>query len=776
MRTMWKILAAGALVLGGLLAFAAPAQAEPLHESVAACACVGGGGPQLDPEATQKLLPSERWRDATTLHGRYDQFLGNDVVAMGMRNALEAGSIGTGNAWFSLSASTVSFASNLAPLNAAGLAIDRAVKQIGDLLLGNGLTSGIVVFIVGVAVAVALFQARRGQRPWKRLISVAGLTGFIVLMVSGASTSGVDDAGNFAPGFFSPGWLATQVDHTISVVGGSPSIAGLALSGADDAAAPASSGCGIYLQHLSAAYVAASGGTGTIPATLSALWQDSGFVVFKQAQYGSALIDPAHPELGTFGDFVVCHQLDWQNGKVSAAAQASMTYGDYQSAKKAGFNEKSLAWGGTHSNEKIDRSMVAWAACSNDGSGKFSVRGGFAKHITAQNCSDWWSGSDQDLDAFDVGGGADDPASKYSDASVIDFLGTLHGNIVGPGLLASYAYSIAAIIIGVVFIGMSLMITIAKLAGLVSAFASLFVVLAQIVVGSTSNKLMVFVKSYIGYAVLAFSATFLLGCITLVTQILVGLGSHVFAPGDPFGLLWTGLCPALSVICFNLLITKVLRLPSPFRPSSGIAYASLANQVGGASFIRRAEDRAAGAIQRQTQKLTTAASNRARNALRGQGAKDRMQPARRPEDVAQPGSGPRTGPTPPPSGGARRGNGPKPGPALDSRASTTGTPKPSTAGLRNANGAIPMPAPAPAGPSVPVAQARQRGANATRYTTSAAGRVQAAAAAPQAAKLAAASTRASAIKGAVRTGAPQATSKVSAATAKRFAASAVKRL
>jgi hypothetical protein len=605
-RFLIKLLAVTALVLGGFAAATAPANAAaPVgHAPTVTCQCDAPNKVNID--SFKKYLSSERWKDASgVFHGRFDEFLQSNLINQSQRQFMQGGVMASGNGAYSVGEGIIILAIDMSPIDALGEQMDHIAEAVGNALFSNGgATAGIIVAIVVWVVGVSLFQMRRGQKPWKKLIGTAVIVAFISILIGGAHGSTTVD-GKFRPGLGSPGWFATKIDDTVSTIANIPATGILTVQNdATQSVAPEGTNCYGYMDNMTKWYGMANGGHASVPQILSGLWQDTGLTIWKESQYGVTTLQnsdvPAKLKGTTYGDNVFCHQLDWQAG-YDAKTQMTMTFGGTVMAERAGFTEDSRAWGKvvgkdvSNSNDDIDRSLVAWAACRPNGDKTFTVDKGWSPKIKPEDCQKWASG-DKKLDAFNVGGSSTEASNQFTDPAVVNFLWTLHGNDVGMGMILTYAYAISAWLVAIVFGGLGIAIAIAKFSALVMMVALIFVLMASLLTNQErGGKLVPFAKTYLGFSVLAFGANFILALIATLAHAFTQLGKQAFAQGDLMSIFWTGFSPLLAVILLHLVFTKVLKVPSVFNPSSAFAWGSMAGSVGASSaaaFTRRAEGRA----------------------------------------------------------------------------------------------------------------------------------------------------------------------------------------
>lgn len=579
---------------------------------------------------SSRFLTTNRWQvGSSSFHGRFDQFLQTDVITYTQRTITQSQVMMGGNGLYAVTQGILDFSLTLEPLNLLGGQADAVAATIGEALLKN---SPVVVGLVVLIVAGVIFSmARNPNRPWKRLVSIVGVVALFAVMIAGASAStggtGAADGEEFRPGLMSPGWFATKINDSITTIATVPAQALVLANPIEGSASPEGTGCYAYLGNLSDRYEASASSGASIPLIISSLWDASGLSVWKQTQYGSKAYDEATG--ATYGDEVFCHQLDWQSD-VSSVEQAYVTFGTLSAAKTAGYKSKSAAWG-AEDNDQRDRSLIAWAACENDGRGNFTVRTGFAKGgdwIKSSDCVNWWTedSADTGLGAFNVGGKSSDVTDKTDDAAVINFIQTLHGNDTNAGLLLIWTYVISAFLIMLIFGGLGIAIVIAKFAGVVMIVSVFFVLMMSLLAKQDmGSKLMQYLKTYLGFSVFAFGATLILAMITILSKMISGTGNTVFGQGSIMALIWIGLSPVIATWMLHLIFTKLLKMPSVFKPSSAMAWGAAGGAVGGAlgQSLARREGRAGSIARNMAGRAGRRAGEYAKGGVRAAGARAR---------------------------------------------------------------------------------------------------------------------------------------------------------
>lgn len=638
MKAVRRILATVTIAVAMLAAPTAAAAAEQPATTTATVAVAhaapqldtaGGVSPRPDIGAGEysdwsRYLPSERWSGATqTFHGRFDQFLQNDVISWSHRKITQQIGMTTGNFGYNLSQGLLIFGLEMQPLNLLGAEADQVAATIGVSLYEN--SPVVLAILVVIIFSVVWRMARTGARPWKRIGTAAGIVALLAVMTTGAQASTVDGNGDYRPGLGSPGWFATAISDSISTIALVPAQALAIESPVMTSSTPDGSGCKPYMDALEKR-VSANGPSATVPRLVSELWESSGLAVFKQVQYGTV----AYTDAGlTYGDHVFCHQLEWQ-ANAPVRSQAALMFGSVKAAEAAGYNPKSPAWGAPD-NDQRDRSMVAWAACAVSQNGTISVREGFRTTsdgqpwITVADCDTWWTAgsADVDLGAFNIGGKASDVLEKTDDPAVQNFLLTLHGNDTGPGLVLTWGYGLSSVLMLLVFGSFGLAIAVAKFAGVVMIISLFFVMLMSLLArDDMGGRIANFVKMYLGFTVFAFAATLILAMLTVISRMVSGTGASVFGPGAFMSLVLTGLSPVIAAVLLHLLFTRLFKAPSIFKPSSAMAWGSMFGAVGGVAgsgFTQQMENRASRISRTAGVRARRAATDYALGRVRGAG-------------------------------------------------------------------------------------------------------------------------------------------------------------
>jgi len=558
------------------------------------------------------LLPIDRWSSAASAsqHTRLDANFG-DMTQKVQRGAIDSMAFAAGNTMWQGATELTGFATRFCLLDTMGLTADKGAAILGNALM----SSGLVAAIVGFGLLLLLWRtARRGSPAdmWKNVTKTVIILGLFGILINGAAqTTGTDPGNNnqgasdnhtsFGTG--SPGWFADRVNRTVSSLASVPAES-LAKDSSvlvnPDNTEGGSLACNSYLKNLHDAYTRSYGGSAAsdlqaaIPLTLSSMWENSGMVAWRNAQFGAE---------NPYSIQVYCRQLENIAGaKVTLPpGTPGATLDDYANTQFAlsgvgpGANKDSAAWvmpGGL----EVDRAMVAWAACRSADNGatwtvdaEWAKVGGDSKAITPKNCTDWWTKpllGDNSFSPSTTGMNWEDSQSAIAKNAaglpgVQNFLLNWHGNANSAATVVALTFAASSLIILLVFGLLALAIIIAKVAAIVMILVALLVLLIALIPSQgESNKAMAFGKFYVGLTIFAFGIQFLFALISLVTGFLVIAGANQFGAGSILSMIWTGFAPVTAVVVLHLIFTKVLKMPSPFKPSAALAYGTAAGGIG----------------------------------------------------------------------------------------------------------------------------------------------------------------------------------------------------
>lgn len=568
--------------------------------SAKATACAPGSGKYA---ASSPLLPVNRWADATgNMHSRLDNTMLSDTHLLMQRNTFISSGMTVGNFMWSLGTGISAFSINFCVLGSLGGAADRIGAEIGKAVLGSGLLAGIVV----ISVLILLFQARRrGGAAWKTIIAKGAIVGLLSVMVAGsmASKGGGADGSSapYQPGLMSPGWIVTVLNNTVSSLASAPASA-LAMptteTGKYDPNNPLS--CANYIQSLKSGYQETYGAGGDklasgVPLIMSTLWEETGLQTWRMAQFGSSKLDG-----NTY-----CHLLDWNanvpvmgpslaSDKADAASTVRATMGRYYAPFYSESFYNSKAWQPTD-NVSRDRSLVGFATCRLDAGGNpestdsWSIQETFASgdskdKVSDEDCRLWFTKAGDAPEAMDWSDSGDEVQKRTSDLRLRDFIMTLHGDYNYQGMTSVIAYNVSAFAMLLVFGLVSLSIIIAKMAMMVMIISVFFLLIMALLPSSGMDKLSGFFKMLLGMNIFIFGVQMIFALIAVLSRMLQGLGA-TFLGGDGslFAIIWTGMAPLLAVYLLHMMFTKVMKVPSPFKLSAGLAWGASTAAIGGAA-------------------------------------------------------------------------------------------------------------------------------------------------------------------------------------------------
>ncbi len=565
-----------------------------------------------DQVSNLSLLPIDRWSSAASAsqHTRLDANFG-DMTQKVQRGAIDSMAFAAGNTMWQAATELTGFATRFCLLDTMGLSADKGAATLGNAIM----SSGLVAAIVGFGLLLLVWRtARRGSPAdmWKNVTKTVIILGLFGILIAGAAqTTGTDPGNNnqgtsnnhttFGTG--SPGWFADRVNRTVSSLASVPAES-LASQSATlvnpDNTQGGSLSCNTYLKNLHDAYTKSYGGSAAsnlqaaIPLTLSSMWENSGMVAWRNAQFGAE---------NPYSIQMYCRQLENIAGaKVTLPPGTQGTPADLANTQFAlsgvsspGANKDSAAWvmpGGL----EVDRAMVAWAACrSADGGATWTVDPGWAQTkgdnnpITKDNCKDWWTKpllGDNSFSPSKTGMNWEDNQSAIAQNAagqpgVQNFLLNWHGNANSAATVVALTFAASSLIILLVFGVLALAIIIAKVAAIVMILVALLVLLIALIPSKgDSNKALAFGKFYVGLTIFAFGIQFLFALISLVTGFLVIAGARQFGAGSILSMIWTGFAPVTAVVVLHLIFTKALKMPSPFKPSAALAYGTAAGGIG----------------------------------------------------------------------------------------------------------------------------------------------------------------------------------------------------
>lgn len=547
-----------------------------------------------------QYLPLNRWGDVSSFHTR-----------------LGTGALGTGNLAERIQKQGVATmflsAGNIMWKGATGLTVladrfcigeetfktvDKMSGKIGDAMFQSDKTTpSVVALAVIIGLVGALWAASRGQDSKKKIISTLIGVGVLAVMVFGARASTADKFG-----FGSPGYIASGINSVVSTVAAAPaSSLNASVPAINDAGTTTSAqNCSNYIAELEKKYDwwYTTGGklqtNSIVPRSLNSMWKTTGLKVFTDAQFGTR---------NEFGAKVNCRYLDIASN-IPVDEQVDLTKAVASTGGgNAGFwtNEKQpFKVVGDKYVERVDAAIVAWAACTVDKDGNANVEPEWAA-----NGDSWKSANDRE--AIDQGAcvkfftdtnwkyyegsspfNLDEDHKDLSDTAnpaARDFMQNWEGTANTAAIGIVMLYSVVSLIIIVVFGILALMVVGAKIGLLVVTLMMILVAIIGVFPSAnSSNRVATVFKQYVGMAVLAFGASLIISMVAAVTALIQNLGAGLTGGYAIIAIIWSGISPAVALALIHYIFTKVLKAPSPFKPSSitGFAQAAAGGAVGGA--------------------------------------------------------------------------------------------------------------------------------------------------------------------------------------------------
>lgn len=605
-----------------------------------------------------QYLPVERWTGATQeFHVRSN---GGITDFAPLQRQLQSGSFVIGDFLYTTTTKFVTWSTQFCPMQSVGGVVDSAAATFGQAMVSSALLTGLVI----MTVIALLFQAFRGNRGAggglaQQLFMKAGIVALFVIMVAGSSQSrggGID--GDFdtpySPGTGSPGWVASTIDRTITQIAAGPASALGQETVLDTMGGGDELDCSTYLGALQDGYQErAAGGQGglathAVPAqTVSNLWQISAYNAWSVGQFGNKNLN-GHTRVG-------CRMLDKNasipvgigsfqlDGMAAEGNRSTASVTDVMS--RIGGERTSLtetaqwvkpdapAWRPL-SNADEDKGWIAWAACvPKDGelrnvtledgwsapAGNSWLIADEAAREDAETpdgsarlnsaCHAFFNSSGESVDnIFDWGEGDKELKEHAGEmpASVYDFIGALHGTNQGAGGMAAIAYAIGSIGVFAVFGLLSLSIVVVKVMALAMLFIVFIVMALTLLPNSSNEKLLSYLKQYVGLSLFSAFAVFLLAIITLFVKVIwLLLGNLTGGPNSIMTMLVGGLAPVMAALALHFAFKRV-GVPSPMSIQGATGWGQAL--AGGA---------ATGAVATGMNRLTSGAKNLAASRLKG---------------------------------------------------------------------------------------------------------------------------------------------------------------
>lgn len=593
----------------GVLLFSVfPAAAEPPSDQETRGICA-----TTDGTADYQYLPVERWSGATQqIHVRSGG--GNPFDVVPFQRQMQGSTFAIGDFLYSVTTKFVMWSTDFCPLQSVGAAIDSAVAQFGERVFASPLIAG----LLALATLGLLIQGLRREGQWlPRLFVKMSIVAILVLMVAGAGRSTTDASGRYVPGEGSPGWFATMIDQAITEIAAAPAAA-LAAPGVDDGVGVDQDelSCGAYINALKRGYEASARDKGTlidaktIPAqTVSNLWQVSGYRAWSVGQFGRDNFNGQSR--------VACRMLD-HNARIPVTLGKYLVPGQSETAVSAATREDVLrrvpaegipdgssfavradapAWRQLDRVQQ-DRAWIAWAACvPKDGDlANLGAKDGWhtpkgqAWLISAENaragadegssqllnlsCYNFFNSDNETVsDIFDWSDGDSELKDVAGEMppSIYDFISTLHGSNQGASGAALIGYLVSAIGVAGVFGTLGVIIMIVKAVAAFMLLSSVFVALLCLLPRADNDRLVRFLKIYVGLSLTAAFGVFLMSLITLFTNLILNLVRSFAGPNSDMTLILGGIAPVMAAIALHFAFKKA-GMPSPLTVSGAMAW------------------------------------------------------------------------------------------------------------------------------------------------------------------------------------------------------------
>ncbi|MFC7625155.1 hypothetical protein [Microlunatus sp. GCM10028923] len=614
-RYLGALLAALAVVM---LSSAAPAWALPDDpEAPIQSVCATDG------TADYQYLPVERWSGATQkMHIRSGG--GGPFDFAPFQREFQGGAFAVGDFFYSVTTKFVTWSTEFCPLQSIGLTIDQTVARFGDAVLQSPLLAG----IVGLAAIGLLIRGLKQDPGWlMRLVVKMIIVAILVIMVVGAGSSTKDASGRYKPGQGSPGWFATMIDEAITEIAAAPAAA---LEG------PSAYGtvgvdqdelsCGDYVDALKRGYESSALAKGavikakSIPAqTVSNLWQLSGYRAWSVGQFGRDNLNGQNR--------VACRMLD-ANAGIPAGLEAFPTEGQDDAQHRSAatrtavlrlasdnpselvVNPRAPAWRPLNRVEQ-DKAWIAWASCVPSGDKLANLKAPTGWH-TPRGQS-WLlkdederaqaeEGKSEDFDKacfaffntegdsvasiFDWGDGDGELKKVAGDMphSIYDFISALHGTNQGASNSALIGYVLSALGVAAVFGTIGVTIMIVKAVAAFMLLSAIFVAIICLLPNADNNRMIQFVKVYVGLSLTAAFAIFILSLITLLTNVILNVIKGFTGPNSDMTLILGGLAPVMAAIALHFAFHKA-GMPSPMTVKGAMAWGGALSGGAGLSAI-----------------------------------------------------------------------------------------------------------------------------------------------------------------------------------------------
>lgn len=575
-----------------LLATALPAQADTTFHTTAAptVACANTGvdnGTEQDPNNQNfkvSLLPVQRW-SSVPLHSRLPLNLDPTTWFPVMQQNTAAMTMGIGNSAWQVTSKVTTEASRFCIGDQVGRWLDEVSAATGKALYSSGVVAGIFVIVA----AGILWRARRNGRLGAGLLKLLVVTAVLGSMVAGAlgTTS-------TAYGKGSPGWWGATINTVVTKVAEAPlaalndSVLDIVNDVSTEDTTSDISDCNNYAQVLETSYRDAFSDSSMVVATQSTdvMWRSAGLATWENLQFGN----------NKYASKVGCRLLEFAAGVPASRMSFHTMYyiGSDRAIHPAGgsaLNPESMAFT-SFNNDQIDQAMIGWAACRIGKDGTITAESEWKKlakdPIDDAACRSFfkdstsWGALTGQSAKFNFGDNLKDNLDRIgNNPGIVDFVTHLHGNTTADqtGVLALYV--VASWICAAVFSLMALAVFLAKLALVALSMFAIWVLLAGLIkINEDGSKVAELAKHYVVMAFFAFGATALMTIVAMLTTVIHKIGSEVSGGNSTSAAFWAALAPVGAIVLCNLFFTKLLKAPSPFKPTSALAWGAAAGGTG----------------------------------------------------------------------------------------------------------------------------------------------------------------------------------------------------
>ncbi len=170
-------------------------------------------------------------------------------------------------------------------------------------------------------------------------------------------------------------------------------------------------------------------------------------------------------------------------------------------------------------------------------------------------------------------------------ASIYDFIASLHGSNLGASGSAVIGYLLSAIGVAAVFGMVGAVIMIIKAVAAFMLLSVIFVALLCLLPRSDNNRLIKFVKIYIGLSLTAAFGVFILSLITLFTNVILNVIKGFAGQNSDMGLILGGLAPVMAAVALHFAFQRA-GMASPLTVKGAMAWGGALAGGAGIAAIR----------------------------------------------------------------------------------------------------------------------------------------------------------------------------------------------